>query len=194
MLFDLLKAERKKIAKEKDLPPYVIIQDPSLQEMATTYPTTDEALANVNGIGMGKVQKFGQSFLKIIKQYVKDNEIDIEDVVVIKSSGNKSKNKIYIIQQVDRKIDLEEVAEQKGWSMSTLIDEMEIICFAGTRLNLDYYLESFIDEDLQADIIDYFLDAESDSIADALDEFDGEDITEDDMRLMRIKFLSEHAN
>ena len=155
---------------------------------------TDEALANVNGIGMGKVQKFGQSFLKIIKQYVKDNEIDIEDVVVIKSSGNKSKNKIYIIQQVDRKIDLEEVAEQKGWSMSTLIDEMEIICFAGTRLNLDYYLESFIDEDLQADIIDYFLDAESDSIADALDEFDGEDITEDDMRLMRIKFLSEHAN
>ncbi|KYG78356.1 MULTISPECIES: DNA helicase RecQ [Roseivirga] len=194
VLFDLLKAERKKIAKEKDLPPYVIIQDPSLQEMATTYPTTDEALANVNGIGMGKVQKFGQSFLKIIKQYVKDNEIDIEDVVVIKSSGNKSKNKIYIIQQVDRKIDLEEVAEQKGWSMSTLIDEMEIICFAGTRLNLDYYLESFIDEDLQADIIDYFLDAESDSIADALDEFDGEDITEDDMRLMRIKFLSEHAN
>jgi ATP-dependent DNA helicase RecQ len=194
VLFDLLKAERKKIAKEKDLPPYVIIQDPSLQEMATTYPTTDEALANVNGIGMGKVQKFGQSFLKIIKQYVKDNEIDIEDVVVIKSSGNKSKNKIYIIQQVDRKIDLEEVAEQKGWSMSTLIDEMEIICFAGTRLNLDYYLESFIDEDLQADIIDYFLDAESDSIADDLDEFDGEDITEDDMRLMRIKFLSEHAN
>ena len=95
---------------------------------------------------------------------------------------------------MDRKIDLEEVAEQKGWSMSTLIDEMEIICFAGTRLNLDYYLESFIDEDLQADIIDYFLDAESDSIADALDEFDGEDITEDDMRLMRIKFLSEHAN
>lgn len=194
VLFDLLKAERKKIAKEKDLPPYVIIQDPSLQEMATTYPTTDEALANVNGIGMGKVLKFGQSFLKIIKQYVKDNEIDIEDVVVIKSSGNKSKNKIYIIQQVDRKIDLEEVAEQKGWSMPTLIDEMEIICFAGTRLNLDYYLESFIDEDLQADIIDYFLDADSDSIADAMDEFDGEDITEDDMRLMRIKFLSEHAN
>lgn len=194
VLFDLLKAERRKIAKEKNLPPYVIIQDPSLQEMATTYPTTDEALANVNGIGMGKVQKFGQSFLKIINQYVQDNEIDIEDVVVIKSSGNKSKNKIYIIQQIDRKIDLEEVAEQKGWKMSDLIDEMEIICFAGTRLNLDYYLEQVIDEDLQADIIDYFLDADSDSIAEAMDEFDGEDITEDDMRLMRIKFLSEHAN
>jgi len=194
VLFDLLKAERKKIAKEKNLPPYVIIQDPSLQEMATTYPTTDEALANVNGIGMGKVQKFGQPFLKLIKQYVQDNEIDIEDVVVIKSSGNKSKNKIYIIQQIDRKIDLEEVAEQKGWSMSELIDEMEIICFAGTRLNLDYYLEQIIDEDFQQDIMDYFLDADSDSIADAMDEFDGEDITEDDMRLMRIKFLSEHAN
>lgn len=193
-LFDLLKAERKKIAKEKNLPPYVIIQDPSLQEMATTYPTTDEALANVNGIGMGKVQKFGQSFLRLIKQYVKDNEIDIEDVVVIKSSGNKSKNKIYIIQQVDRKIDLEEVAEQKGWSMAELIDEMEIICFAGTRLNLDYYLEHIVDEDLQDEIMDYFLDADSDNIQDAMDEFDGEDITEDDMRLMRIKFLSEHAN
>lgn len=194
VLFELLKAERKKIAKDKNLPPYVIIQDPSLQEMATTYPTTDEALANVNGIGMGKVQKFGQSFLKIIKQYVQDNEIDIEDVVVIKSSGNKSKNKIYIIQQIDRKIDLEEVAEQKGWKMTDLIDEMEIICFAGTRLNLDYYLEQVVDEDLQEDIIDYFLDADSDSIAEAMDEFDGEDITEDDMRLMRIKFLSEHAN
>ncbi|WP_420385235.1 DNA helicase RecQ [Roseivirga sp.] len=193
-LFDLLKAERKKIAKERNLPPYVIIQDPSLQEMATTYPTTDEALANVNGIGMGKVQKFGQSFLRLIKQYVKDNEIDIEDVVVIKSSGNKSKNKIYIIQQVDRKIDLEEVAEQKGWSMAELIDEMEIICFAGTRLNLDYYLEHIVDEDLQDEIMDYFLDADSDNIQDAMDEFDGEDITEDDMRLMRIKFLSEHAN
>lgn len=194
VLFDLLKAERKKIAKERNLPPYVIIQDPSLQEMATTYPTTNEALANVNGIGMGKVQKFGQPFLRLIRKYVEDNEIDIEDVVVIKSSGNKSKNKIYIIQQIDRKIDLEEVAEQKGWSMSELIDEMEIICFAGTRLNLDYYLEQIIDVDFQQDIMDYFLDAESDSIADAMDEFDGDDITEDDMRLMRIKFLSEHAN
>ncbi|GHE51622.1 MULTISPECIES: DNA helicase RecQ [Roseivirga] len=194
VLFDLLKAERKKIAKEKNLPPYVIIQDPSLQEMATTYPTTPEALANVNGIGMGKVQKFGASFMRLIKQYVEDNEIDIEDVVVIKSSGNKSKNKIYIIQQVDRKIDLEEVAEQKGWSMEELIDEMEIICFAGTKLNLDYYLDQIMDEDLQDDIMNYFMNAESDDIKEAMDEFDGEDITEEDLRLMRIKFLSEYAN
>lgn len=194
VLFDLLKAERKKIAKQRNLPPYVIIQDPSLQEMATTFPTTAEALANVNGIGMGKVNKFGGPFLKLIKQYVADNEIDIEDVVVIKSSGSKSKNKIYIIQQVDRKIDLEEVAEQKGWSMSTLIDEMEIICFSGTKLSLDYYLEQIIDEDFQEDIMDYFMNADTDDIQEALDAFEDDDITEEDMRLMRIKFLSEYAN
>lgn len=194
VLFDLLKAERKKIAKQKNLPPYVIIQDPSLQEMATTFPTTAEALANVNGIGMGKVHKFGASFLSLIKKYVEDNEIDIEDVVVIKSSGNKSKNKIYIIQQVDRKIELEEVAEQKSWSMSELLDEMEIICFSGTKLNLDYYLEHIIDEDFQEDIMDYFMNAETDDIQVALEAFEEDDITEEDLRLMRIKFISEYAN
>lgn len=194
VLFDLLKAERKKIAKEKDLPPYVIIQDPSLQEMATTYPTTAEALANVNGIGMGKVNKFGGSFLKLINKYVEDNDIDIEDVVVIKTAGSKSKNKIYIIQQIDRKIDLEEVAEQKGWSMNELLEEMEIICFAGTKLNLDYYLEHILDEERQDDVMDYFMTADSDNIQDAMDEFEDDDIGEEDLRLMRIKFLSEYAN
>ena len=194
VLFDLLKAERKKIARERDLPPYVIIQDPSLQEMATTYPTTNEALANVNGIGMGKVHKFGGSFLRLIRQYVEDNDIDIEDVVVIKSSGSKSKNKIFIIQQIDRKIDLDEMADMKGWDMNTLLDEIEIICYSGTKLNLDYYLEQIMDDDKQDDIIDYFMNAESDDIDDALDEFEEEDVTEEDLRLMRIKFLSEHAN
>ena len=194
VLFDLLKAERKKIAKLKNLPPYVIIQDPSLQEMATTYPTTNEALANVNGIGMGKVHKFGGSFLKLIQKYVEDNDIDIEDVVVIKSSGNKSKNKIFIIQQIDRKIDLDEMADMKGWDMDTLLDEIEMICYSGTKLNLDYYLEQIMDDDKQDDIIDYFMNAESDDIDDALDEFEDEDITEEDLRIMRIKFLSEHAN
>ncbi len=194
VLFELLKTERKRIARDRDLPPYVIVQDPSLQEMATTYPTTEEALANVNGIGMGKVQKFGQSFLSLIKEYVEDNDIGIEDVVVIKTAGSKSKNKIYIIQQVDRKIDLEEVAETKSWTLNELIDEMEIICFAGTKLNIDYYLEHILDEDKQEDIMDYFLNAESDDIDDALDEFEDEDIAEEDMRLMRIKFISEYAN
>jgi ATP-dependent DNA helicase RecQ len=194
VLFDLLKAEQRKVAKQHNLPPYAIVQEPSLQEMATTYPTTREALANVNGIGMGKVQKFGDSFLKLINKYVEDNDIDIEDVVVIKSSGAKSKNKIYIIQQIDRKIDLEEVAEMKGWTMETLLDEMEIICFSGTKLNLDYYLEQIMDEDFEADIMDYFMNAESDSIELALEEFGDEDITSEDLRLIRIKFHSEHAN
>ncbi len=194
VLYELLKAERKKIAKEKNLNPWIIIQDPSLQEMATTYPTTEEALANVNGIGMGKVKKFGASFMTLIKKYVEDNDIDIEDVVVIKSAGNKSKNKIYIIQQIDRKINLEEVAEQKSWSMDELLDEMEIICFSGTRLNLDYYLEDVFDEDFQEEIMNYFKDADSDSIQDAMAEFEGEDVTVEDLRLMRIKFISEYAN
>ncbi len=194
VLFDLLKAEQRKVAKEHDLPPYAIVQEPSLQEMATTYPTTEEALSNVNGIGMGKVKKFGAPFLKIINKYVEDNDIDTEDVVVIKSSGSKSKNKIYIIQQIDRKIDLEEVAEMKGWTMETLLDEMEIICFSGTKLNLDYYLEEIMDEDREEDILDYFLNAESDDIQLALEEFADEDVSEEDLRLVRIKFHSEYAN
>lgn len=194
VLFDLLKAERKKIARERDLPPYVIVQDPSLQEMATTYPTTAEALANVNGIGMGKVKKFGGTFLSLIQKYVEDNDIDIEDVVVIKSSGNKSKNKIFIIQQIDRKIDLDEMADIKGWTMSTLLDEIEMICFSGTKLNLDYYLEQIMDEDKEDDIMDYFMNADSDNIEEAMTEFDDEDVSEEDLRLIRIKFISEHAN
>ena len=194
VLFDLLKAEQRKVAKQHDLPPYAIVQEPSLQEMATTYPTTEEALANVNGIGMGKVHKFGAPFLRIIRKYVEDNDIEIDDVVVIKSSGSKSKNKIYIIQQIDRKIDLEEVAEMKGWTMETLLEEMEIICFSGTKLNLDYYLEEIMDEDREADILDYFLNADSDDISLAMEEFEGEDVTEEDLRLIRIKFHSEYAN
>lgn len=193
VLYELLKAERKKIAKAKALPPYVIIQEPSLQEMATTYPTTKEALSNVNGIGMGKVQKFGASFIKLIQKYVEENDIDIEDVVVIKTAGSKSKNKIYIIQQIDRKIGLEEVAEQKGWTMETLLEEIEHIVFAGTKLNLDYYLDEILDEDLQEEIMDYFMNAESDDIDLAMEEFE-EDLGEEDLRLMRIKFISEYAN
>lgn len=194
VLYDLLKNERRKIARLRDLPPYVIIQDPSLQEMATTFPTTAEALANVNGIGMGKVKKFGEPFLKLVNKYVEDHDIDIEDVVVIKSAGRKSKNKIYIIQQIDRKIDLEEMAEEKGWKMEQLLDEIEMICYSGTRLNLDYYIEQLMDEDKQDDVADYFMNAESDDIADALIEFEDEGFSEEELRLMRIKFLSEHAN
>ncbi len=193
VLYSQLKALRKKVGKSKNLPPYVIFQDPSLEEMATTYPTTSDELAAVNGVGLGKVQKFGKPFMDLIKQYVEENDITTAADVMVKSSVNKSKMKIFIIQQVDKKIELEEIAEMKDISFEQLITEIENICYSGTRLNLDYYIEQIIDEDKQEEIIDYFLSAETDSIEDAMDEFD-EEFSEEDMRLMRIKFLSIYAN
>ncbi|HEY5692309.1 MAG TPA: DNA helicase RecQ [Cyclobacteriaceae bacterium] len=193
-LFEMLKALRKKIAKEKDLPPYVIFQDPSLEEMATTYPTTKDELASVNGVGMGKVQKFGKSFLELIKEYVEENEIETAADVVVKSSVNKSKIKIFIIQQVDRKVDLEEIAESKNLSFEELLTEIENICYSGTVLNLDYYIDDVLDDAKQEQIFDYFLNSETDSIEDALANEDMSDFSEEEIRLMRIKFLSEYAN
>ncbi|MPR33834.1 DNA helicase RecQ [Salmonirosea aquatica] len=193
-LLGLLKALRKKVAKEKNLPPYVIFQDPSLEEMATTYPTTQQEMAQINGVGMGKVQKFGRQFLETINRYVEENDIETAKDVVIKSMVNKSKIKIYIIQQVDRKVDLEEIAEVKGLGMEDLIEEIEHICYSGTKLNLDYYINQIMDRDRQQDIYDYFMTAETDNIAVALEEFAQDDITEEELRLMRIKFLSELAN
>ena len=193
-LFEMLKALRKKIAKQKGLPPYVIFQDPSMEEMATTYPTTKEDLAQVNGVGMGKVGKFGKPFLELISQYVEDNDIITASDVLVKSAGQKSKNKIYIIQQIDRKVDLDEIAESRGMSMDDLIDEMEHICYSGTKINIDYYLTQVIDDDKQDEIYDYFMDAETDSITEALAELGDEEYSEEELRLMRIKFLSELAN
>ena len=193
-LLGLLKALRKKVAKEKNLPPYVIFQDPSMEEMATTYPTTREEMAQINGVGMGKVQKFGRQFIDLITKYVEENEIETDKDVVVKSTVNKSKVKIYIIQQIDRKVDLDEIAESKALSMEDLMEEIEHICYSGTRLNLDYYINQVMDEDRQDEIFAYFMRAESDNIAVALREFGGDDFTEQDLRLMRIKFLSEVAN
>jgi ATP-dependent DNA helicase RecQ len=184
----------KKIAKEKNLPPYVIFQDPSLEEMATTYPTTQDEMAQINGVGMGKVVKFGKPFLEVINRYVEENEIETAKEVVVKSTVNKSKIKIYIIQQVDRKIDLDLIAEQKEVSMSELIEEIETICFSGTKLNLDYYINQVIELDKQEEIYEYFMSADTDNIAEALENCDIEDVTEEELRLMRIKFLSELAN
>jgi ATP-dependent DNA helicase RecQ len=192
-LFNQLKALRKKVAKSKDLPPYVIFQDPSLEEMATTYPISNDELAAVNGVGLGKVKKFGKPFLDMIKIYVDENDIITAADVMVKTSVNKSKMKIFIIQQVDKKIDLEEIAEIKDINFEELIDEIEHICYSGTKLNLDYYLEQIIDDEKQEEIMDYFLSAESDKISDAMDEFDDE-FSEEDLRLMRIKFLSTYAN
>lgn len=195
-LFEMLKTLRKKVAKEKDLPPYVIFQDPSLEEMATTYPTTKDELASVNGVGMGKVNKFGKEFLDLIQTYVDENEIETASDIVVKSSVNKSKIKIFIIQQIDRKVELDEIADSKSITFDELLTEIENICYSGTKLNLDYYIDSVLDEDKQQQIYDYFLESETDSIEDAVDALKDEDsdFTEDNLRLMRVKFLSEYAN
>lgn len=195
-LLELLKALRKKIAKEKNVPPYVVFQDPSLEEMATTYPSNIQELAQVNGVGMGKVQKFGMPFLDLIIKYVKDNEIETSADLMVKTTVNKSKTKIFIIQQIDRKIDLEEIAEAKEMNGEELLNEIESICFSGTKLNLDYYINQVIDKDKQRDIYEYFMTSASDDIKLATKEFDDYDdeITEEELRLMRIKFLSEMAN
>lgn len=192
-LFDLLKRLRKEVSKKKNVPPYVVFQEPSLEEMATTYPTSKEELAAINGVGMGKVTKFGKPFIEAIQKYVEDNDIVTAADVVIKTASNKSKNKVFIIQQIDKKVDLEEIATSRSMSMEELIEEIEHICYSGTKLNIDYHIEQILDEDQEDELYDYFLNAESDSIDEAMDEF-GEDYSEEELRLMRIKFLSEYAN
>lgn len=193
-LFNSLKVLRKKIGKEKDLPPYVIFQDPSLEEMATTYPMSLEALSHINGVGMSKAIKFGKPFLDIIKKYVEDNDIVTAQDVVVKSAVNKSKIKIFIIQQIDRKVPLEEIGESKGLTADDLLNEIESICYSGTKLNLDYYIEDILDEEKQDTVYEYFMKAETDSIDVAIEELGESYISIEDLRLMRIKFLSEVAN
>ncbi len=193
-LFDMLKALRKKIAQQKNLPPYVLFQDPSLKEMATTFPTKMDDLSHVSGVGQGKAQKFGAPFLALIQKYVDENDIVTAADVVVKSAVNKSKIKIYIIQQIDKKMDLEEIASSKGIDMRELMEEIEHICYSGTKLNLDYYINGVLDEERQEEIYEYFMTAQTDNIAVALKELGSDDYTEEDIRLMRIKFLSEVAN
>lgn len=193
VLLDLLKNLRKKLAKDKNIPPYVIFQDTSLEEMSTTYPTTMEDLSHINGVGMGKAQKFGKPFIEQIKKYVEENDIVTATDVVVKSSVNKSKTKIFIIQQIDRKVDLEEIAEAKDLTMEELLDEIEHICFSGTKLNLDYYINQIMDEDKQDDIFDYFMNSENDTVEMALEELGEDNYTIEEVRLMRIKFMSEVA-
>lgn len=193
-LFEILKSLRRQLAREKELPPYVIFQDPSLEEMATVYPTTQEELASINGVGMGKVNKFGKEFLEAIQKYVDENDIETASEVVVKSSVNKSKTKIFIIQQIDRKVDLEEIAESKAISFADLLSEVENICYSGTKLNLDYYIDQILDDEKQEAIHDYFLNSETDSLDEALANESMSDFSEEEIRLMRVKFLSEYAN
>lgn len=193
VLFDLLKGLRRKVAKQMSLPPYVIFQDPSLEEMATTYPMSMEEVSQINGVGLSKAKKFGKQFIDLIAKYVTENEIETASDVVVKSMVNKSKIKIFIIQQIDRKVDLEEISEAKSVGMNEIMEEIEHICYSGTKLNLDYYINQIMDEDRQQDIIDYFMSAETDSIALALEALGEEEYSEEELRLMRIKFLSDVA-
>ncbi len=193
VLFDLLKGLRRKVAKQMSLPPYVIFQDPSLEEMATTYPLTMEELSQINGVGLSKARKFGKQFIDLVAKYVEENDIETASDVVIKSMVNKSKIKIFIIQQIDLKVDLEEICQSKGVGMNEVIEEIEHICYSGTKLNLDYYINQIMDEDRQQDIFDYFMGAETDNIALALETMGEEEYSEEELRLMRIKFLSDVA-
>ncbi|UBM60647.1 ATP-dependent DNA helicase [Marinilongibacter aquaticus] len=195
-LLEMLKALTKKIGKQQGIPHYAVFQEPSLQEMATTYPTSMDALTQIQGVGQGKARKFGKPFIDLVSKYVKDNDIETTEDFVVKTAVNKSKTKIFIIQQVDRKVSLDEIAESKGISFDELLGEIENICYSGTKLNLDYYINGEIDEDKQDDIYDYFMNAESDNIRLALADFEDyeDEVTEEELRLMRIKFLSEVAN
>ena len=192
-LFNILKDVRKSLAKELKLPPYVIFQDPSLEDMATRYPVTIEELTSITGVGQGKAEKYGEEFLEVISQYVEDNDIDRPMDLVVKSLVNKSGLKVYVIQSIDRKIALDDIANAKGIELADIITEIEHIVQSGTKVNLDYYINEEIDEADQEEVFDYFMEAESDSIDDALYEFDNA-FNEDEMRLLRIKFMSEVAN
>ena len=192
-LFKMLKKELKRQADLQNLPPYVIFQEPSLQDMALKYPITLEELANVHGVGEGKARKYGKPFIQLIANYVEENEIFRPEDFVVRSTGSNSALKLYIIQNVDRKLALPDIAEAKGMEMSDFIKEMESIVYSGTKLNIKYWVDEIFDEDEQEELHEYFIEADSDSIDDAMNEFEGE-YEEEELRLYRIKFISEVAN
>ena len=193
VLMSMLKDLRKKVAKKLGVPPFVVFQDPSLEDMALKYPITTDELGNVHGVSEGKAKKYGKDFLDLINRYVEDNDIIRPDDLVVKSTGANSGLKLYIIQNVDRKLDLNDIASAKGLSMDDLLKEMEQIVYSGTKLNIRYWVDDILDEDQQEEIHDYFMESQSDNIKAALAEFDGDYDTEE-LRLMRIKFISEVAN
>lgn len=192
-LYSILKDLRKKMAKKLELPPYVIFQDPSLEAMATTYPITIDELQNIPGVGAGKAKRYGAEFVKLIKLHVEENEIERPEDLRVRSVANKSKLKISLIQGIDRKIALDELAESKGIDFHELLDELEAIVYAGTKINFDYFLMEIMDEEHEEEIMDYFRESEEDDIEAAFKEL-GDDFTEEEIRLVRIKFLSEMGN
>jgi ATP-dependent DNA helicase RecQ len=193
VLFGMLKDLRKRIAKQKNLPPFVIFQDPSLEDMSIQYPITMDELTNIAGVGKGKAMKYGKDFIGLIHDYVEDNNIERPNDLVIKSVVNKSGLKVHIIQNIDRKVPIEDIAEAKGKKVDDIINEIEAIVASGTKVNIGYYIDDMLDEDAQEEIYDYFMEAETDDIQAALEEFDF-DYSEEEIKLMRIKFMSEMAN
>lgn len=192
-LLKILFSERKKVAKLKKVPPYVIFQESSLEEMSLKYPITIDELKNINGVGEGKARKFGDSFLKIISDYVDDNDIIRPEDLIIKSSGLNSSLKMFLIQSIDRKMPLEDIADNKGLEILEMINELEKIVFSGTKINIDYMIDDFFDEDQQQELYDFFIDTESDDINLAIEEFEDE-YEESDLRLYRLKFINDISN
>ena len=192
-LFTMLKDLRKKVAKKHDLPPYVIFQDPSLEAMATTYPITIEELRNIPGVGEGKAKRYGQEFVDLIRRHVEENEIERPEDMRVRTVANKSKMKVSIIQSIDRKVALDDIALAKGIEFDELLDEGESIVYSGTKLNIDYFLEEVLDDDKVDEIYEYFKESETDDVEDALDEL-GDDFSEEEIRLVRLKFISEMGN
>lgn len=192
-LFAILKDLRKRRAKDLGLPPYVIFQDPSLEAMATTYPVSLDELKNIPGVGVGKAKRFGQEFVDVIRRHVEANEIQRPEDLRVRTVPSKSNVKIFLIQGIDRKIALDELAESKGLEYSELLDELESIVETGTKINIGYFLDDILDEDQQEEIMDFFRQSEEDDIEEAIQEL-GEDYTEEEIRLVRVKFLSEMGN
>ena len=192
-LMEMLRDLRKKVAKKLGVPPFVVFQEPSLEDMALKYPISQAELINIHGVGEGKAKKYGAEFIALINRYVEDNDIIRPDDLVVKSTGTNSVNKLYIIQNIDRKLSLDDIAKAKGLTMDALIKEMEQIVYSGTKLNIKYWVDDMLDEEQQEEIHDYFMESKTDKIEEALKEFEG-DYDIDELRLMRIKFISEVAN
>jgi len=194
VLMGMLKDLRKKTADQKNLPPFVIFQDPSLADMATAYPITMDEMANIQGVSKGKAMRYARPFIKMIAEYVEENNIDRPSDFVVKQVANKSKKKVSIIQAIDRKLPFDEIASTNGLSMEELLDEMYAIVGSGTKLNIDYYIDEEVDEYSKDDIYEYFMEAETDDVDTAFRELEDEDVTLEEVQLMRLKFMSEMAN
>jgi ATP-dependent DNA helicase RecQ len=194
ILFSMLKDLRKTIAKKKNLPPFVIFQDPSLADMSIQYPVTMEEMQKIQGVGQGKAQRYGKEFLNLISKYVEENDIERPDDFIVRTVANKSKLKVFIIQSIDRKIPFEDIAQAKGVDLKNVISEVEAIVNSGTRLNIDYYVNDILDEDHQEEVFEYFREAKTDALEDALEALGEDEYSEEDIRLMRIKFLSDLGN